>query len=114
MGVSPLRGAGTSAISPRSLRSLWGFRSAPSVDAEGAVHPSAILAVPFLALTGFRCAELIGHMSKNRRGGREGLRWGREEAPVVSWILTHPAVEVPTDLPRKIPPNAGLDQFRNA
>ena len=45
-------------------------------DLEGAVHPSAILAIRFLALTGFRRAELIGHMSKDRRGGREGLRWG--------------------------------------
>ena len=45
-------------------------------DAEGALHPSAILAIRFLALTGFRRAELIGHMSKDRRGAREGLRWG--------------------------------------
>ena len=45
-------------------------------EAEGALHPSAILAIRFLALTGFRRAELIGHMSKDRRGGREGLRWG--------------------------------------
>ncbi len=45
-------------------------------DAEGALHPSAILAIRFLALTGFRRAELIGHMSKGRRGAREGLRWG--------------------------------------
>ena len=45
-------------------------------EAEGSLHPSAILAIRFLALTGFRRAELIGHMSKDRRGGREGLRWG--------------------------------------
>ncbi len=45
-------------------------------DLEAAVHPSVILAIRFLALTGFRRAELIGHMSKDRRGGREGLRWG--------------------------------------
>ena len=45
-------------------------------DLEANVHPSAILAIRFLALTGFRRAELIGHMSKDRRGGREGLRWG--------------------------------------
>jgi len=44
-------------------------------EAEGSVHPSAILAIRFLALTGFRRSELIGHMSKHRRGGREGLRW---------------------------------------
>jgi integrase len=40
------------------------------------IHPSAVLAVRVLALTGFRRAELLGHTMKDRRNGREGLRWG--------------------------------------
>jgi integrase len=40
------------------------------------VHSSAVLAVRVLALTGFRRAELLGHTMKDRRNGREGLRWG--------------------------------------
>jgi integrase len=38
-------------------------------------NPSVILAIRLLALTGCRRAEVLGHMSKNRRGTREGLRW---------------------------------------
>lgn len=47
-------------------------------DAEvaGGIHPSALLALRFLALTGFRRAEILGHTMKDRRGSREGLRWG--------------------------------------
>lgn len=47
-------------------------------DAEQdcSVHPSAILAVRLLALTGFRRAEVLGHTMKERRGDRDGLRWG--------------------------------------
>jgi integrase len=40
------------------------------------VHPSALLTIRLLALTGFRRSELLGHMVKVRRGKREGLRWG--------------------------------------
>lgn len=40
------------------------------------VHPSAILAIRLLALTGFRRAEVLGQAVKERRGKREGLRWG--------------------------------------
>jgi len=39
------------------------------------VHPVAVLAVRLMALTGFRRSEILGHMSKGRRGGSEGLRW---------------------------------------
>jgi integrase len=42
------------------------------------VHPSALLTIRLLALTGFRRSELLGHMVKVRRGEREGLRWGVE------------------------------------
>lgn len=45
-------------------------------EESGSENPSVILAVRVLALTGFRRSELLGHMSKNRRGPREGLRWG--------------------------------------
>ena len=60
------------ALTPEELAAL----GAAVHDAEGSLHSSAVLAIRFLALTGFRRAELIGHMSKDRRGGREGLRWG--------------------------------------
>lgn len=40
------------------------------------IHPSAILALRLLALTGLRRSEVLGHESKQRRGSREGLRWG--------------------------------------
>ena len=40
------------------------------------INPSAILAIRFLALTGCRRAELLGHAMKKRRGKSEGLRWG--------------------------------------
>lgn len=47
------------------------------LEAEKArtAHPSVLFALRFLALTGFRRAELLGHMAKARRSGREGLRW---------------------------------------
>lgn len=40
------------------------------------VHASAVLAVRLLALTGMRRSEVVGHTMKDRRGDREGLRWG--------------------------------------
>jgi integrase len=40
------------------------------------IHPSAILAIRLLALTGMRRSEILGHTMRNRRGAREGLRWG--------------------------------------
>jgi len=43
---------------------------------EGSIHPSALLAIRFLALTGCRRSELLSHTMKVRRGEREGLRWG--------------------------------------
>ncbi len=47
-------------------------------DAEEnkSIHPSALLAIGLLALTGFRRAEVLGHTLRERRGKREGLRWG--------------------------------------
>lgn len=39
------------------------------------IHRSTILAIRLLALTGLRRSELLGHMAKNRRNGRQGLRW---------------------------------------
>lgn len=40
------------------------------------VSPSALLAIRLLALTGFRRSEVLGQSMKDRRGSREGLRWG--------------------------------------
>ena len=45
-------------------------------EQNGPTHPSAILAIRLLALTGFRRGEILGHAMKERRGRREGLRWG--------------------------------------
>ncbi len=42
----------------------------------GSVHPSALLALRLLALTGFRRSEVLGHTMKDRRSEHEGLRWG--------------------------------------
>lgn len=40
------------------------------------VHPSALLAIRLLALTGFRSGEVLGHGGKPRPGDkRQGLRW---------------------------------------
>jgi integrase len=40
------------------------------------VSPSALLAIRLIALTGMRRSEVLGHESRMRRGGSEGLRWG--------------------------------------
>lgn len=40
------------------------------------VHPSVVLAVRLLCLTGFRRSEIVGQAGKDRRGKLEGLRWG--------------------------------------
>ena len=45
-------------------------------DAEDSLHRSALLAIRLLALTGFRRSEILGHTLRERRGKREGLRWG--------------------------------------
>lgn len=44
-------------------------------DKRRKVPSVAVLAIRLMALTGFRRSELLGHMSKGRRGGNEGLRW---------------------------------------
>ncbi len=46
------------------------------LEEKGDLKPSALLAIRLLALTGLRRSELLGHSAKNRRGKREGLRWG--------------------------------------
>jgi integrase len=53
-----------------------------------AVHPSVVLAVRLLALTGMRSSEVLGHGTKARRNGREGLRWGDVD---LDRGLLHPA-----------------------
>lgn len=47
-------------------------------DAESArsVHPSALLAIRLLALTGMRRSEVCGHGELARRGTADGLVWG--------------------------------------
>lgn len=39
------------------------------------IHPSGVLAIRFLALTGFRRSELLGEYIRGARGDAEGLRW---------------------------------------
>lgn len=62
------------ALSPDELRALGAALN--KAEAAGTVHSSAVLAVYVLALTGMRRSELLGHGMKDRRGVREGLRWG--------------------------------------
>lgn len=45
-------------------------------EAAKTEHPSAILAIRLLALTGFRRSEVLGQAMRIRHGDREGLRWG--------------------------------------
>ena len=61
------------ALTPDELESLGSALA--KAEREGSINPSAIFALRFIALTGFRRAELLGHMTKDRRGGSEGLRW---------------------------------------
>lgn len=62
------------ALSLDELQTLG--RAITEAEEAGSAHPSALLAIRLLALTGFRRAELLGHTMKDRRGDREGLRWG--------------------------------------
>jgi integrase len=66
------------ALTPGELEALGtAMHAAEQATKKGErVGPSALLALRFLALTGFRRSELLGHMSKERRGQDEGLRWG--------------------------------------
>jgi integrase len=47
-----------------------------AAEAGEAQHPSALLAIRLLALTGMRRSEVTGHMQKVRRTEAAGLRWG--------------------------------------
>ena len=72
--VQKFREEGTRrALAPYDLEALGEVLN-EAEDAR-AVHPSVILAIRLLALTGFRRAEILGHMAKERRSDREGLRW---------------------------------------
>ena len=62
------------ALSLEELQALG--RALHEAEEAASAHPSALLAIRLLALTGFRRAELLGHTMKDRRGDREGLRWG--------------------------------------
>jgi integrase len=44
-------------------------------EANGALNPSALLAIRLLALTGMRRSEVTGHMQNVRRNETAGLRW---------------------------------------
>ena len=62
------------ALTPPELERLG--EAMQQAEAEGRVHPSALLALRLIALTGLRRSEVLGHESKKRRGDLEGLRWG--------------------------------------
>jgi integrase len=47
-----------------------------TAEAEKSHHPSALLAIRLLALTGMRRSEVAGHMQMVRRTKAAGLRWG--------------------------------------
>lgn len=61
------------ALTPKELKELG--KKMHELEAAGKVSPSALLAIRLLAITGFRRSELLGHMSRNRREKRQGLRW---------------------------------------
>jgi integrase len=46
-----------------------------AAEASGSLHPSALLAIRLLALTGMRRSEVTGHMQRVRRTETAGLRW---------------------------------------
>ena len=61
------------ALTADELKALGG--AIQEAEEDGKVHSSAALAIRFLALTGFRRSELLGHMASERRARGEGLRW---------------------------------------
>ena len=61
------------ALTSKELKALG--EAIREAEADGKIHPSAAIAIRFLALTGFRRSELLGHMASERRGRDEGLRW---------------------------------------
>jgi integrase len=62
------------ALTLEQLRSLG--EAMRDAEKSGSVHPSALLAIRLIALTGMRRSEVLGHESRARRGELEGLRWG--------------------------------------
>lgn len=76
-----------------------------------AVHPSAVFALRFLALTGFRRADLLGHMSKKRRNGSEGLRWSHVDLDSAVVYLEDPKSGKPQE---RIIGKAAVELLRSA
>jgi integrase len=62
------------ALTPGELEALG--KALTAAEESGSVHPSAVLCIRLLCLTGFRRSEIVGHGMVARRGDREGLRWG--------------------------------------
>jgi integrase len=47
-----------------------------AAESDGTLHPSELLAMRLLVLTGMRRSEVTGHMQRVRRTETAGLRWG--------------------------------------
>ncbi len=75
-GVERYRENGARRALSRDELERLGGRAMDRAEKDGSAHPSALLALRFLALSGFRTGELLGHGAKDRRNGPNGLTWG--------------------------------------
>ena len=74
------------------------------------VHPSVVLTVRLLALTGLRRGELLGSPHAERRGGVDGLRW--KDVDLDAGILT--LEDSKTGAQRRVIGQAAVDLLREA
>jgi hypothetical protein len=74
-GVNPTRHAEMGMRRAFTAEELGALGEAMRVaEADGTVNAVAILTIRLIALTAFRRSEVLGHESKARRDGRQGLR----------------------------------------
>jgi len=74
------------------------------------VHPSVILAIRLLALTGLRRGELLGSPHAERRGGVDGLRW--KDVDLDAGLVT--LEDSKTGSQRRVIGRAAVDLLREA
>jgi len=79
-------------------------------DKAHTVHPSVILTVRLLALTGLRRGELLGSPHAERRGGVDGLRW--KDVDLDAGIVT--LEDSKTGSQRRVVGRAAVDLLREA
>ncbi len=79
-------------------------------DRPHKLHPSIILAIRLLALTGLRRGELLGSPQAERRGGVDGLRW--KHVDLDAGLLT--LEDSKTGSQRRVIGQAAVDLLREA